>query len=544
MMRRFVTALGALTTLVALTAIVTWPQALHLATRIGAHDDPQFSIWRLGWIAHALQSDPGHLFDANIFYPARNTLTFSDAMLLEGLLGAPFIWAGVPTALVYNLLLFAGFVLSGMAMFVLAKHVTGQDGPALVAAAIFTVAPYRIDHFMHLELQWAMWMPLAFWAIHRTFERPSWRAGLLAGVFVWLQIVSSVYYGVFLAMTCIVLALALCLVRRENAPHAIAWLAVGGALAAFLTLPYAWPYIRSSALMVRRVSEVSTYSANLWNYLAGPPPSAFWGWTTQRFGGMELNLFPGLIAMLLALVSAFNPRRRFVVVYAVVLLLTIDLSLGLNGFIYRWLFEHLPALHGLRSPARFGILVSCAIAMLAALGAQVLSEFAVRSSERAASFVVPLLLVLIAVEGSTTGMQLMDVPKVADEDLSVYTAIRRMGPGPILELPLPRLDRLPGHDARFTMWSTMHWYPIVNGYSGYYPPEFVQTVVRTEHFPDDQSILQLTNIGVRYIVLHRAFYEDTAYRELLERVSQRRELTPLGTYIDPVDECRLFLLER
>src|SRR6185436_17540332 len=231
--------------------------------------------------------------DANIFYPARNTLTFSDAMLLEGMLGAPFIWAGVPPALVYNLLLLAGFVLSGMAMFVLAKHVTGQTGAALVAAAIFTVAPYRVDHFMHLELQWAMWMPLAFWAIHRTFEQPVWRPGLLAGVFVWLQIVSSVYYGVFLAIACIVLALALCLVHPKNAPRAIAWLTAGAVLATLLALPYAWPYIPSSTTMVRRLSDVSTYSANLWNYLASSGPSTFWGWTSDRLGGTERNLFPG-----------------------------------------------------------------------------------------------------------------------------------------------------------------------------------------------------------------------------------------------------------
>ena len=540
MMRRSATALAALLTLVALTIIVTWPQALHMATRIGAHDDPQFSIWRLSWIAHALRSDPRHLFDANIFYPAKGTLTFSDAILLEGALAAPLIWAGVPSGLVYNLLLFAGFVCSGLAMFVLARYLTGQSGPAIVAAAIFTVAPYRIDHFMHLELQWTMWMPLAFWAIHRTFDRPSWQSGLLAGVFVWLQIVSSVYYGVFLAAACFVLTLSLSLIHRDVALRAIAWLTAGAAVAALLALPYAWPYLQASRTMVRRLTEVSTYSAHLWNYLASAGPGRFWGWTSDRLGGVELNLFPGLIAILLALASVLNHRRRLVIVYAVLAFVMIDLSLGVNGFLYEWLSERAPALHGLRSPARFGILAACAIAMLAALGAQALSEFAATSSRSA--FIAPALVLAIAIEGSTTGMQLMEVPGIADEDLSVYTAIRRLGPGPILELPLPRLDRLPGHDARFQLWSTMHWHPIVNGYSGYYPPEFAQTVVRTEHFPDDQSILQLTLIGVRYIVVHRAFYDEPAYRALLEQISQRRDLTALGTYIDPLGECRLFLV--
>ena len=62
----------------------------------------------------------------------------------------------------------------------------------------------------------------------------------------------------------------------------------------------------------------------------------------------------------------------------------------------------------------------------------------------------------------------------------------------------------------YMFWSITHWQPLVNGYSGYYPPEFAETVVRTENFPDDQSLLQLSNIGVRYVVVHRSFYEPEA----------------------------------
>ncbi len=57
------------------------------------------------WIAHALVTSPLHLFDANIFYPAKDTLAYSDATLLEGLLAAPFLWMHVSPVLVYNVLL-------------------------------------------------------------------------------------------------------------------------------------------------------------------------------------------------------------------------------------------------------------------------------------------------------------------------------------------------------------------------------------------------------------------------------------------------------
>ena len=182
-----------------LTVFVTWPQALFMHSMIAAHDDPLFSMWRLAWVAHALVTDPRHLFDGNIFYPARNTLAFSDAMMVEALLAAPLFWLGVSPVLIYNILLLGGIAASGVAMFVLARHLLGGDGPAVVSAAIFTMAPYRIEHYMHLELQWAMWVPLTLWAIHRAIEERSWRHGMLGGLFLWLQILSSIYYGVFLA---------------------------------------------------------------------------------------------------------------------------------------------------------------------------------------------------------------------------------------------------------------------------------------------------------------------------------------------------------
>jgi hypothetical protein len=360
---------------------------------------------------------------------------------------------------------------------------------------------------------------------------------------VWLQFLSSVYYGVFLAMTCVAAVLLMAAAHRDAAPRVVARLAAGGVFAALLVLPYAWPYVQASRTLVRRLVEVEEHSAHIWNYLASAPQSAFWGWTSERFGGAEFALFPGAIALVLAFIGVFNPRRRMFGVYAVLTVITIELSFGLNGHLYKWLFEGATPLHGLRSPARFGILASLAVAMLAAFGTQVVEAFAARAGLRAAARVIPMLLVLVAIENSTSGIRVMPVPFDTADDRSVYAAIQRVGPGPVLELPLPRLYALPGHEPVYMVWSIGHWHPLVNGYSGYYPPEFAQTVVRTEHFPDDQSIAQLRNIGVRYIVLHRVYYDAATYKALLEQVLQRKELTPLGFYNDYYSECALFLLE-
>lgn len=529
----------------ALAALVTWPQVLYMGTRVGAHDDPLFSIWRLAWVAHALATDPARLLDANIFHPARHTLTFSDAMMLEGALAAPMFWIGASPIFIYNVLLLGGIAASGLAMFVLARHLLKATGPALVSAAIFTTAPYRIEHFMHLELQWAMWVPLTLWAIHRAVERRSSRDGLLVGVFLWLQMLSSVYYGVFLAAIAAVFVLLLLLAYPRDTWQAMPALLAGGVLAVVLAVPYALPYLQTSrTVRVREAPEVAVYSATLWSYLASPQQSWLWGWTSDRWGAAELRLFPGTVALVLSVAAGFSRPRRMVLVYAALAMVTIELSLGLNGHMYSWLFSQVDALHGLRSPSRFGIIVCCAIAVLAGFGAQMIAVRFAAFPSRAAGALAIALTLLIAIDNSTSGMFLTDLRYEPPNTFNVYKTIRALGPGAILELPIARLDALPGHEALYMFWSTAHWHPIVNGYSGYYPIEFAETVVRTEHFPDDQSLLQLRNTGVRYIVVHRTFYSDDRYRELLLQIGGRPELQPHGTYRDPQGEAQLFVLTK
>ena len=67
-------------------------------------------------------------------------------------------------------------------MFGLIRYLLGSASAALVGAAIFMMVPFRVEHIAHLELQWAMWMPLGFWALHRAVGESSWRFGALAGL--------------------------------------------------------------------------------------------------------------------------------------------------------------------------------------------------------------------------------------------------------------------------------------------------------------------------------------------------------------------------
>jgi hypothetical protein len=272
-------------------------------------------------------------------------------MLFESLLAAPWLWAQVNPILVYNVLLLAAIVSSGMGMFVLVRYLTNDPDAALVSAVIFTLLPYRIEHFMHLELQWTVWMPLAFWVIHRAIDERSTRFGLLAGLLIWLQMISSVYYGAFLGVIVAALAGLLVASKPQQARGAIVPLAVCALVAAALTLPYAVPYIANAReLGPRDPGEIATFSAHLESYFLTPQQNWLWGWTAFKFGGNELHLFPGVVAIGLCLFARRQPRRE-VWIYVTLAVLAAALSLGSNLPIYRWLNDHVWVSRGRALPS-------------------------------------------------------------------------------------------------------------------------------------------------------------------------------------------------
>jgi hypothetical protein len=284
------------------------------------------------------------------------------------------------------------------------------------------------------------------------------------------------------------------------------------------------------------------YSARPIDYLTSPAQNRLWGWTAG-WGGLERRVFPGALAIVLAAAAFARRPRRPVLVYAALAALSIELSLGLNGRLYSWLLDHIGVLHGLRSPARFAIIASCALAVLAGFGADVLFRRLAAAGARVAKGAVALTFILLAIEYRNTSMVLIDGAYDPPRAYNVYRAVQTLGPGAVVELPLPALDRLPGMEVHNAFASIGHWYPLVNGYSGYFPPEYSQTVVRMENFPDDRSIAQLRNIGVRYIILHPHRFARDEYASLVGRMAERRELRP-GTFPAQRENAELFLLER
>jgi hypothetical protein len=513
---------------VVLTAVMTWPQVLRMTD--GVHDpgDPLMVTWVLGWVAHQLPRAPAHIFDANIFFPERNTLAYSEVLLVPGLFAAPLHWLGVSPILIYNLVLLSGFAISGVGVALLVRRLTGNDGAAILAGIIFAFPPYRMDHYAHLQLQQTQFIPLTLWGFHRLLDSGRLRDGVLFGVCAACQMLSCVYYGIFLvpymAVVCGTMLIAKGALSRER----IVALVVAGAIVTVAMVPVGRAYLAARRVVgERRSDEIAKNSATWRNYLAPPEVNLVYGKVFARFMDPERRLFPGFVAVALALVGLWPRTRQGLrgfarapqCAYALGLILAFDVSLGFNGLIYRGLYDYFLPFKALRIPARMGLMVCFSLAILAGYGAARIAERLRSPTTRRA--VLTFAGVLMLIEYASTPIELWAAPRQPPQ---VYAdLVRDIGDGPtsvIFEFPTGMME-----DPEYLYYSTFHWQNLVNGYSGFFPPSYVQIVNAVRDFPDERSISAIKQRGARYLVIHGEWLYGARYEELAAALDRRPDMT-------------------
>jgi hypothetical protein len=518
----------------ALVVALTWPQIRQLDA-VADLGDPLFSIWRVSWVNHQLLRHPLSLYNGNIFHPEPLTLTYSDSVLVPSLMSAPLYWLGVHQLTIYNLLFLSAFVLSGLTMFLLVRALTGRRDAALVSGVLFALYPYRYEHYSHLELQMTMWMPLALWALHRTLARGRLRDGLLTGLAFALQTLSSLYYGVFLGAYLAVVG-AILWSGRGFRRRPVWTLAAGLALAAILIAPVASQYRSSETVMAgRNLPTIQFYSAEWADYARTHDRSRVYrGLAAETMP--ERALFPTLTPLVLSAVAAWPPLSIARFAYLTALLTTVDGTFGFNGFVYRWLYEHASPVHNMRVPARFGIFVGMTLAILSGYGAARL----LRRWPRWHAVLTVAMVGAAIVEA----LPRMPLAPVWRQPPPIYAKIPE--PDAVLaEFPMPENDVGVSFDTIYMYFSTFHWHPLVNGYSGYYPSSYLDLMSHERDFPSDTAISYLKARGVDYVTLHGAFYSSAdLYRQTVANVDARGDMEFVAKVPWQGGETRLYRLRR
>ncbi len=179
---------------------------------------------------------------------------------------------------------------------------------------------------------------------------------------------------------------------------------------------------------------------------------------------------------------------------------------------YALLYEYVPGFDGVRVPARFGMIAVLMLAVLAGYGAQLFDRRRLRPClvVLALLFLAESLVLPFTVNGSSAlrGYRSPE-PRLQRPQRApaVYHALARQDAATVVaELPLG----VPDYDLRAMYYSIVHWRPLVNGYSGFFPPRYGQLTAALSDVPRHPQIAveALRASGATVVLVHEAAYLD------------------------------------
>lgn len=510
----------ALLVFVALTAVQTWPIAAapsHWA-RVD-NGDGALNIWAVNWVGTHLFRDPAHVANANIFYPERSALAFSEMMLVQGVIAAPAIALGAPPVLAFNVAVFAGFALTGWAFCLLVQRWTGSWAAGYVSGSLAAFNAHTLVRIAHLQTLHLEFLALALFALDRLIASPRFRYTWWLAVAFALHAMTSIYLMVFAAwaMTFATLARIPEMWRRRPAPT-VMHLAAAAVLAIFLLYPYLSIYLGLRADGLSRGAD-EVIAASWRDYLA-TGARLHTSWSGPYIASAASFSFPGILAMVLVVIAVTtragrgDARLRMCVVAGAGCLVV---SMAGRAPFYPALHELIPMLQAVRVQAHLGQVVLIMIAVVAGFGVAALSRrWAVAPWWPVAAAA---LVVAVNAEALRAPIGFVWFERVP----SVYDALAHERHAVVAELPFP-IPQQWFLNGPHMVNSTKHWHPMLNGYSGFRPASYERSYEAARAFPAPESLIALHDLGVTHVVIHRqALGEDR-----VARIPNVHELQELG----------------
>lgn len=471
--------------------------------------DLLLNTWILAWVARASVTEPSSLFDGNIFHPASNTIALSENMVAHVPVTGP-VYAATGSALaVLKAMALETFLLAGLGMFVLVYSHTRNTGAALVAGAAFTFAPWRVQGFPHPQYLATGTIPLALLAIDLWIDRRKARHLLGLGAAVAFQIFACLYLGYFIAFGAGAYALARIATTTREPLRALTGIVTAMGLGAAVAAPIALPYLRARDEGIIPPFDPTQFVPHAW---------APWDYFSTAFVGLAGVAILALVAGDLGERIVRRVRRDPIVttarewalwaVVGVAVLFSTGPYLKVAGLTlptpYLLFYEYLPGFSSIRGPRRFFIVV---LAGLAALAGHAFARWTRRSPawfQVGAGLVVA---VACAVAAAPTPAPVLQA-HLGENAAPVYQWLEQQADGgAVLEIPTSSIEGdFVGakRNARYMLTSTLHWKPLVNGYSGYEPATttFLTTAIRK--LPDGDALQFLVDaVDVRWIIVHR-----------------------------------------
>jgi len=509
----------------------TWPLASQIDDAIptgheGVATVPLFNLWTVWWNADRVANGFANYWNAPIFAPAENAFALSETQPTTAVV-APVVWTSESRALAYNLYLLTMLVANGWAGSVLVRGLTNNRFVGICGGAALLLLPFVHWQLGVLQLTQLSGILLTLHFLIRFLTDYRMKDALLAGVATGFCYLSCNYYGYQLCLT-LLFALPVLLAKRCNVRRLATGGAVSAVVAITIILPIALTQLSTSSRHSwdRRSETVSRLSAVQDDYLR-----TLWRGPLSNSGNKKARfpLSPGLACSTLAVIGAVIGLRRqetcrVTVFLLLFLVVAAQLSLGPGWVIleqrpFEHLAEWLPGLSAMRSPHRFAILVQVSCVVLASLSFVRVNSGEDTDGEVAAgkvSAVLPTrwqqvlkwglvaLFCGVLIESWPEQPGLYAMPEYDQQRPWIEWLRTETQPDDtVANLPFPSGRSVSDYqDTTVSMlWSTYHKRRLVNGYSGFFPKEFVRLKAAVQNFPDDKSVVELRMAGVRWCVV-------------------------------------------
>lgn len=495
----------------ACTIAFTWPLAAHLTDHVRAAPiygwvDLDLHLWTLAWVSRVTLTAPHRLFDANIFYPAHLTLAGSDHLLGTLPVAAPVYWlTGNPVATL-NAVVLSSFPLAGLAAFALVAAGTRSGWAGLLAGIVYAFAPWRMHSFVPVQTFSIQYLPLALLAL-TVYLRRGGRGALVIGLAALaLQLLVAYYLAYAALVTLAVWLAAVALAERPLAARR--WLALGAGVAGVLAAVagVSWPY-----LLRREGGAILAYSGALGTafltHWLGPG-------LLMRREHVYLGFVPlGLVALACLPPLGADRRRsgpvgRFLAVGLAGWVLCLGSHVEIAGvrvpLPYSWLAAVVPGFSSMRVALRFFTLVILGVAGLAGIGVDRVRR---GRPPRAAALMGLALVAAVVFEYRPLEwpMPLERVPRGDTIPAAYRWLAAHAEGGPLLEVPLGSEESIGSlrRESRAMYFSTVHWLPLLNGYTAYPPASHTLLMRVARQLPEPESLQTLVNlVDVRWILVH------------------------------------------
>lgn len=512
----------------------SWPLASGLGSlaRLDNHD-AELDTWIVAWVAHILPRAPLSLFEAPLFYPEHHSLAFSEHMLVPSLMGAPLLWAGLSPVFVYNVLIIAGFALSGWAMYLVMERWTGSRWAGVIAGLVYAFNAHVLTRFVHLQAQHVEFFPIMLFALDRVLAVGKPRhIVLLAAAFV-LQALCSNYMLVF----CVYALVIAVIVRWPESGRSPAFrLAIAGAISVIALAPFLWPYyqVDQEYHLARPLDAVTQYNAGWRDYLV-TGGRLHYAWWSHQFYENRTALFPGFTAAMLAVIAVISgrwrpstssgrpepvegrdPRVRMALAIGA---LGVAFSLGTSLPGFRFFYEFFPLFNGLRNVARWGWLLLAAVAILAGFGVAALERMQLRSWR----WLPVALCLLITVESIRTPVGFtpyQGIPRIYDRLAAESHAI-------VAEFPFYGGASV-SLNGPYVFANTRYFKPLLNGYSSFHPESFMTRARALNSFPSEAAMAELRVAHVTHLLVHTQQFERRYGRAALDAIDTVSQLEPIA----------------